>query len=196
MSEEWRPIPGFEGSYEVSSTGRVRSIDRKVEYSNGRFALHRGRIIKASDNGTGYMKVCLSRGPRKASRYVHLCVAEAFMGSRPEGLEVCHNNGDTMDNRIENLRYDSASGNRLDKRIHGTNFESNKTHCPNGHAHSPENNMPCMEKRGKRSCLACSRARSNLRSKGMNIRDHADVYKKISDSHYAAIVASEPKGTP
>ena len=59
--EEWKSISGYEGLYEVSSYGRVRSLDRYVKYSNGQIRLHKGRILSPKHNGNGYFIVCLCK---------------------------------------------------------------------------------------------------------------------------------------
>lgn len=111
MIEEWRSIPGFEGAYEVSNLGRVKSLPR-----------HRvsGRILKTSEAGKGYRKVQLVHKEKIEHRYVHDLVLEAFVGPRPEGQEASHWNGVRWDNRLSNVRWDTRSGNHDDKRRHGT----------------------------------------------------------------------------
>lgn len=107
---EWREISGFPG-YEVSEDGQVRSA--KV----GRALVpQRGKKLKA----WSHLQVGLYRAGRRTQKKVHLLVLEAFVGSRPEGLEGCHNNGDVLDNRLENLRWDTHANNIADKKAHGT----------------------------------------------------------------------------
>lgn len=60
---------------------------------------------------------------------VHRLVAAAFLGPKPEGTEVCHNNGDPTDCRVENLRYDTRSGNQRDRVIHGTSNRGERHRC-------------------------------------------------------------------
>lgn len=80
--EIWRPVQRFEGIYEVSSHGRVRSVDRVVEYSDGRVAEIDGQILSICDNGRGgYPKVTLYDGDSVWQVLVHRLVAEAFLPS-------------------------------------------------------------------------------------------------------------------
>lgn len=151
-SEEWRPVVGYEGSYEVSDQGRVRSVDR-YRPGYGGLKFNRGRVLKPVMQRDGRPQVTLRGGEKGASIRVHLLVAEAFLGPRPEGLHVCHFNGDPSDNRLTNLRYDTKSANELDKRRHGTHHNAVKTHCPQDHPYSPENTWV---KDGKRFCKACA----------------------------------------
>lgn len=116
--EEWRPVIGFEGHYEVSNRGRVRGMRRK--------GCH-GKPLIGCSVGTGYLAVWLSRcGKARPFQISHL-VAAAFIGPRPNGQDVAHNNGDKRDNRASNLRYATRSDNNRDKRNHGTTPRGSRT---------------------------------------------------------------------
>lgn len=107
MTESWRPVSGYEGRYEVSSWGRVRG-------------LRSGRILAATRAGRGrYPQVTLYDGSFRTRR-VHALVTEAFIGPRPPHTEVAHNDGDSANNNIENLRYTDKASNESDKLLHGT----------------------------------------------------------------------------
>lgn len=112
--ESWRAVPGFEGCYEVSDLGRVRSLAR---LDRGRF--RPGVIRKPSRRGR-YLALILTDGPRRETRSVHRLVLEAFRGAAPEGAVACHNNGDAGENRLENLRWDTPAANVRDALTHGT----------------------------------------------------------------------------
>lgn len=107
MSETWKPIPGHEGRYEASDLGRIRSVMRR-----------KPRILatSASPASRGYLRV------RMAGQhlFVHTLVASAWLGPRPAGMDVCHNDGDRSDARVSNLRYDTRKGNLADRDAHGT----------------------------------------------------------------------------
>lgn len=113
--EIWRPIPGYQGVYEASSLGRIKSNDHFRPSPHGRPGIHAGRIFKKTRDRCGYHRVKL-RGRRI---YAHELVLLAFVGPRPPGLECCHNNGDPSDNRLSNLRWDTISSNRKDTMRHG-----------------------------------------------------------------------------
>lgn len=119
MSEDWLSVVGFEGVYEGSNLGRVRSLDRMVKRGSGSMAIS-GRVMSPSEAGKGYRKVALCSSERQVHRYVHEMVLEAFVSPRPLGQESAHGNGKRDDNRLENLRWDTRSGNHADKRAHGT----------------------------------------------------------------------------
>jgi predicted XRE-type DNA-binding protein len=77
-------------------------------------------LMPQIDKATGYPKVMLSNGKSPRPRSVHSIVAEAFLGSRPAGLQVAHKDGDRTNFTASNLRYDSQAGNEADKIAHGT----------------------------------------------------------------------------
>lgn len=118
MTEIWRPVVGKEGQYEVSDLGRVRSLDRYVELAPsaripaGMTVFRLGRVLRPHTLPYGHQQVMLGRD---LNTLVHKLVAEAFLGPRPEGCEVCHNDGDATNNRVDNLRWDTRTGNNLDR---------------------------------------------------------------------------------
>ena len=102
--EVWKDIKGYEGVYQVSNLGRVRSLDR----INAKGAKINGVILKQHDSGNGYLYVTLSEGSRKNKRnhYVHRLIATHFIEeSKTEGKEVNHKDGDKTNNRVDNLEW-------------------------------------------------------------------------------------------
>lgn len=111
--EIWKDIPGYEGKYQASNLGRIRSLDRKVGPPGKRgFKTKKGQILRPGPTKSGHLYVVL--GHKAAGSPVHQLVARTFIGPRPEGTEVCHNDGDPTNNRVENLRYDTRTNNILD----------------------------------------------------------------------------------
>lgn len=103
MCEEWRDIAGYEGFYQVSNMGRVRSLTRTFMRSDGTTATYKGRILKPV--GKPYLHVYLSRNNIHSMMRVHRLVAEAFVPN-PENLNcVDHVDCDKSNNRAENLRW-------------------------------------------------------------------------------------------
>lgn len=125
--EIWKPVVGYEGLYEVSNIGRVKSLDRTVRWRDGHRAV-RSRLIKYGVNHRGYFTAHLCRDGIHNKRFVHVLVLEAFVGPRPDGMECCHGNGIRTDNRLLNLRWDTRSANRNDSRAHGTMPIGSKHH--------------------------------------------------------------------
>lgn len=154
MDEQWRPVAGLESAYEVSNIGRVRSLPRSVIRGNGRSLPVPGRILKINIGVVGYGRVNLGKGN---TRLVHHLVAEAFLGPRPDGWDVCHNDGNPTNNVSGNLRYDSRQNNLLDKRIHGTDHNTAKQECPYGHPYDLDNTYQMPS--GSRACRKCARRR-------------------------------------
>jgi hypothetical protein len=119
QGETWRAIPGFEG-YEVSNLGRVRSFRRHG--GRGRGLIEKPRLKKTHPGAHGYLCVTLQKpdGNRCSKYSVHALVAAAFMGPRPDGMQVAHADGDRLNARLDNLRYATPLENAEDKRRHGT----------------------------------------------------------------------------
>lgn len=111
--EIWKDIPGYEGRYQVSSEGRVRSVDRELPIGHGFTRQKRGRVLcPGRFCKSGHLSVILGRGT--AGKPVHQLVALAFLGPKPEGCEVLHADGDPTNNRVDNLRYGTRTENILD----------------------------------------------------------------------------------
>ena len=122
--ELWLPVVGWEGYYEVSNLGRVRTVagnfmqSRKGydDYQRTRFE----KILSATSDKCGYQMVSLSRFGNGTTTRVHTLVLEAFVGPKSEGMECRHLDGDPANNRLENLAWGTPSENQSDKIQHGT----------------------------------------------------------------------------
>lgn len=117
----WKPVLGYEGSYQVSDEGQIKSIARHVPTSRPRHTYNvvPARTMKADYSGR-YARVYLSKDGVRKRVSVHVVVLEAFIGPRPEGMVGCHNDGNTQNNRLTNLRWDTVLGNEADKYVHKT----------------------------------------------------------------------------
>ena len=111
LLEEWLPIIGYEGWYEVSNLGRVRSLPRKVPAKLGSLASRPGVLLRAALKRDGYPFVRLSKNGKNRVYLVHVLVAEAFIGPRAPLYELDHKNGNKMDNAVGNLEYVTRSEN-------------------------------------------------------------------------------------
>ena len=104
--EEWRPVVGYEGLYEVSSFGRVKSLARKVPSRGGGFRPIPERILVAHRNGRGYMNVILCKNGREHKHgLVHRLVAEAFIPNVYGKPNIDHIDCDPINNCVWNLRW-------------------------------------------------------------------------------------------
>jgi hypothetical protein len=116
----WASVPGYEGFYEVSNYGDVRSLTRSVPYGRHKGMVYKGRDIKQFVSGK-YLSVKLSKAGITKTRYVHELVMLAFEGDRPELDGTCqirHLDGDEMNNRLSNLKYGTAKENAADRKLH------------------------------------------------------------------------------
>ena len=117
MTEEiWRPVVGYEGLYEVSSYGRVRSLDRYINNNSFR----KGKILKFSTNRRGYLKAHLSLNNKVKTYLVHRIVAISFIPNPDNLPEVNHKDEDKTNNSVDNLEWCNRSyninyGTRMDK---------------------------------------------------------------------------------
>ena len=100
--EIWKDIPNYEGLYQASNLGRVKSLERFRKGANGSLVKVKKKILKPLID-KGYYQVCLSKQSTKKAYLVHRLVWETFNGSIPEGLQVNHINEIKSDNRLENL---------------------------------------------------------------------------------------------
>jgi len=116
---DWRPMLGYEGLYEVSSSGRVRSLwFRNGKVSGPRVEPHE---LATSPTAGGYYLAftAVDWSGRRRTTHVHTAVLEAFRGRRPARLVAGHRNGDSRDNQLENLDWITHQENEADKRRHG-----------------------------------------------------------------------------
>lgn len=107
--EMWEPISGYDGRYEVSNKGRVRSVTmaRLVNnrYGGKNIRTDTGREIKPIDHGNGYLYVTLHKGEERKNHFVHRLVAEAFCQKDGHGDVINHKDGDKKNNMAENLEW-------------------------------------------------------------------------------------------
>ena len=109
MNEEWRDIAGYEGFYQVSNLGGVRSLDREQRqlsrHGTMMTKMYRGTAITPTDNGNGYMIVGLKKGGKRKSYYVHRLVADAFIPNPDCCEQVNHKDYDKRNNSAANLEW-------------------------------------------------------------------------------------------
>lgn len=128
-AEEWRNIPGYEGYYEVSNKGNVRSVDRTVVKSNGAVSLVHGKPTAIARSGSPYLSVTLYKDNKQSTKTVHKLVAQAFI-INPEGLpEVDHIDNNPKNNCVENLRWVSAKENTAHRVASRSSCKAKEVYC-------------------------------------------------------------------
>lgn len=177
MAIDWQWIPGFEGRYKISSEGDVRSEARY--YARGGALKPRLTRYNPAKGEVPYKVVRLYPGDRTfVDKLVHIAMLETFIGLRPEGHEGRHLNGDSLDNRRENLTWGTHGENMQDKLTHGTDGQVLKTHCPAGHEYTPGNTYVGKSRSGgwSRTCKRCRADREAARraAKRALASSHAD----------------------
>lgn len=151
MTEYWKPVVGYEGLYEVSNRGGVRSVDR-ISSAGSRL---KGVTLAQFKTPHGYIRVGMCKQGETKTLLVHPLVLEAFVGPRPDGSDCRHLNDQPDDNRVENLQWGTRSQNTYDSVRNGSHINARKTHCIRGHEFSGSN-LYIAPKSGKRQCKTCS----------------------------------------
>jgi hypothetical protein len=201
--ERWLPVVGFEGLYEVSDLGRVRSLGR-VDVLGRRW---KPRPLRPTSDGEGYLKVGLTpRGPDGAGvppvlERVGVLVLAAFVGPRPAGHDCCHKNHVPWEHGLSNLHWGPRSDNLLEAR---RNFRTGGLtrnrprrgrvripgHCFRAHRLVAPNLTPPLPSRGGgERCLACCRGRNAVAYARRKYGLVLDLQVE-SDRHYALIMGS------
>ena len=116
MIEEWRDVKGYEGVYQVSNYGRVRSCTRTITYKNGSKHHKQGKILTLVTNSDGYMVVGLNVFNKQKTCFVHRLVAEAFLEKIKGKNEINHIDENKKNNSVSNLEW----VNRKENCNHGT----------------------------------------------------------------------------
>ena len=110
--EIWAPIKDFE-SYEISNTGRVRSIDRSITDINGVVKNYKSRELHPSVNSSNYKKVCLKKNGKLYNRYIHRLLAETFIPNPNNYTQINHKDGNKYNNNLSNLEWVTVSENSI-----------------------------------------------------------------------------------
>jgi hypothetical protein len=110
-TEIWKDIEGFEGCYQISNFGRVKSLERQIKHPSGGLRTIKERILKGAVGENGYWFVCLYRGKKIKKHSIHRLVALYFIENTNNYKDVDHINRVKTDNRIENLRWVNRSTN-------------------------------------------------------------------------------------
>ena len=186
--ERWSPVPGYDGLYEVSDQGRVKSLDRIVRSRWGTDKPLRGRILQQSSQGR-YLVVTLYREGKPKMFMVHHLVLLAFIGPRPDGLQGLHFDDDASNNSLGNLRWGTPADNMHDCIRNGNHWKVNITHCPRGHEYTDENTY-LIPATGHRMCRTCTLEKGAERKTRPHPRDRTHcpqghTYDEANTAHVA-----------
>lgn len=111
MMEVWKVVKGFEGFYEVSNLGRVRSVERTVLYKDGRKFNYKSILLKAGKDQRGYLQVGFNKNGANSTHRIHRLVAENFIPNHSINKEVNHIDGVKENNKLDNLEWVTSSEN-------------------------------------------------------------------------------------
>lgn len=111
MEEIWKDIKDFEGSYQCSNFGRIRSLDRYIPHNYGSVELKKGQIIIPRLNKNGYLQLGLYKNSKRKQRYVHRIIAESFIDNPYSYPTINHKDGNKLNNNVENLEWVTYSEN-------------------------------------------------------------------------------------
>lgn len=113
MKEEWKDIHGWEGLYQISNKGNVRSLERTLVRKNGRVFFHQGNLLKPQPNSRGYLRVLLQMPGKRAVLFVHRLVAKHFVDNpKPEEYAIVnHIDNNFQNNNYSNLEWTTPLGN-------------------------------------------------------------------------------------
>lgn len=181
--EEWRAVEGFDGAYEVSSHGRIRSLDRTVSHMDHTLSL-KGQIIKPYIN-RGYPQVSIREGGVSKQRKLHVLVARAFIPN-PHGYPmVRHKDDDGLNNHVSNLMWGTHWDNVADRNGYDDQH-GRESLCGRGHELTSDNTTPCS--RGV-ACLSCKRG-SNLYGNRLKAGKNVPVSRSYACNLYHVALVS------
>ena len=111
MQEIWKDVKGYEGYYQISNKGRVRSLDRTIIFKNGGKHFFKGKIISQTVSKTGYWISTLSKNCYSRTTKVHILIAKAFIPNPLNKPQVNHKDLNKLNNKISNLEWVTAKEN-------------------------------------------------------------------------------------
>jgi len=109
--EVWKSIKGYEGFYEVSTLGNVKSLDRKIIFSDGRIRFFKGKFLNPAKTKTGYLFIGLKKSGSIKQMYLHRIVAESFIFNKELKETVNHIDGNKQNNNLINLEWNTRKEN-------------------------------------------------------------------------------------
>ncbi len=124
MIEKWKDIQGYEGMYQVSNMGRVKSLERITKFKNRDYTrIEQEKILTPAKHHKGYLKAQLRKNGKNKAFFIHRLVAQSFIPNPENKSTVNHKNGIKTDNRVENLEWMSNQENM--KHAYDNNIRNN-----------------------------------------------------------------------
>jgi hypothetical protein len=188
VSEQWLPAPGYEGRYEVSSLGRIRSLPRTEFTSRGHRRAIRGGILKPAHTAEGYLHVSLRHDGKLRLVRLHRLVCEAFHGpGNALHNEVAHLDGNRANARADNLKWVSKAENQAHRLIHGTHCRGEQ------HASARLTDDQARWIKSQRDRLTRREIATALGIKLDTVRDVQDGRRYAHVSSRPSTIAGEPR---
>lgn len=173
--EVWKDIDGYEGYYQVSNLGGVRSVDRIVLYKNGQKRFHAGKVIKPQMDYQGYLRVGLNVSGNFKTYRIHRLVVLNFLTNKENKDQVNHINGIKNDNRLLNLEWVTGSENIKHARKTGLIKDTNER-APKHGSLNPNSKLNETDVKNIRK----------LRKEGFKLKELSDIYQ-VSVVHLSNI---------
>jgi hypothetical protein len=112
--EIWKDIQGYEGIYQVSNNGRIKSLTRQTKHNRpGDTKITKGRIMKNCDNGNGYLQAHLYKNQKRKAFYIHFLVAKHFITNPENKPQVNHRDNTHFNNNSTNLEWSTQKENGI-----------------------------------------------------------------------------------
>lgn len=178
MDENWKPVKNYEGYYEVSNKGNVRSLDRVIIYPDGHRQLHKGVLLSKQITTWGYEQVKLTRNKKITRKHVHDLVADAFIPNNDNLLEVNHKNHIKTDNCVDNLEWTTHEDNMKDLSRYLNSKKTSKI-CPKCGGIKNHNSKYCKK------CFKLAKAKLTTEQLELCLKEgmsFADIEKKYNVS--------------
>ena len=175
QDEVWKDIEGYEGLYQVSTCGNIKSLPKIRRNGTGTY-VQKERLLKPSNTSTGYKKVELCKDGKRKGFKVHRLVAIAFIPNPDNKPEVNHIDGNKINNNIDNLEWVTSSENTI--HAYETGLSSNKKELDEAKVVELYNNGTSKEEIAKMFDVSNIVIARILKENGIRLRTKSEAYDK------------------